>query len=539
MSSSIVIFNARVYLKRDEFAEAILIENGRIRLTGSNERVLALTPAGALRWDARGRTVLPGFIDTHIHLLGVGKALAGVPLYGAKSIADVKRLTREFMAERRPAPGTVIHGMGWNQDYFEDEPRLLTTADLDDISTEHPMLLDRVCGHVLTCNSRLLELAGVTRETPDPEGGTIGRNADGTPNGVFSENACALIRSRLPALPLPEMVRCLRSAMRRAAEMGITTAHTNDLRESTWRATLEAYEEVTAEEPLLRIYHQANFKTVEGYREFLGAGRRTGAGTPMHRFGPLKIILDGAIGARTALMREPYRDDPSTSGIASFSVEQIENLVAVAHVNGCSVAAHAIGDLAIERMLNAYERVTGKGMNPTRHGIVHAQITDRGLLERIRENDILTFVQPIFLHYDTKVVESRVGKDLASTSYAFGTMEKLGVHMSFGTDSPVEDLNPIDNIFCAVNRTDLSGSPAGGFHPEECVDVPAAVDASTIEGAYASFEEHVKGRLWPGYYADLVVLSEDIFTIPKEEIRRIRVDATMVDGRFVYERKDA
>ena len=381
-----------------------------------------------------------------------------------------------------------------------------------------------------------MRLAGITAETPDPEGGSIGRDAEGNPNGIFAENARKPIRALMAERSVDELVELIRIGMAHAAETGVTSVQTCDLRPGSWERTLEAYERVAAEGAPTRVYHQSHFHNPDDYRAFLAAGHVTGTGTPMHRFGPLKLFIDGSLGARTALMRKPYNDDPSTSGIATLTPEQIDELVGIAVENKCSVAVHAIGDLAVERMLDAYDKVTN-GSNPLRLGIVHVQITDRPLVERFTKNDILALVQPIFLHYDTRIVEDRVGKDLAATSYAFGTMRKLGIHMSFGTDSPIEDMNPIDNIYCAVTRRTLDGAPEGGWHPEECLTVEEAVDAYTLEGAYASFEENVKGRLLPGYYADLVVLSEDIFTMPVEELRRTKVDATMTAGRFVYQRE--
>ena len=234
-------------------------------------------------------------------------------------------------------------------------------------------------------------------------------------------------------------------------------------------------------------------------------------------------------------MSHPYADDPSTCGIATLTPDEIDTLVGMAVKNQCGVVVHAIGDAAIENVLNAYDKVC-EGSNPLRLGIIHVQITDRPLLERFTKNDILALVQPIFLHYDTAIVEDRVGKELAATSYAFKTLMDLGVHTSYGTDSPVEDMNPIDNIYCAVTRKNLRGEPAGGWHPEECVDIYSAIDAYTIESAYASFDEKVKGRLMKGYFADLVVLSDNIFTVDPDDILKIKVDATMVNGQFVYQR---
>lgn len=530
-----LIHNARIYVNRGVFAEALLEVDGVIRAVGTLAECEAAAPEGVTRRDAQSRTIVPGFIDSHQHLLNTGIALADIRLGDCRSIADVQETARRWIAENKPAPGTVIHGMRWNQDYFA-EGRLLTAADLDAISTEHPIIFDRACGHLLTCNTLAMEMAGVTRETVAPEGGTIERDADGNPNGVFTENARAMIRSLMASRSVAETVKLIRTGMAHAAETGVTSVHTCDLRGRDWETTLAAYEEVAANNPLTRVWHQSSFQEPEGYRRFLERGCVMGKGSPFNRFGPLKLFIDGSLGARTALMRCPYADDPSTTGVEVLSLAQIDELVGIANENGCGVVAHAIGDLAVERMLDAFDNhAKGDGTNLLRNGVIHVQITDRALVERFTKNDTLALVQPIFLHYDTQIVEDRVGAELAGTSYAFGTMARLGIHMSFGTDSPIEDMNPFENIYCAVTRKTLQGAPEGGFHPEECLDVEAAVDAYTLEGAYASFEENVKGRLLPGYYADLVILSDDIFTVPHDAIKSIRPVATMVDGRWVYD----
>ncbi|MDO5530970.1 amidohydrolase [Sutterella sp.] len=537
--SSTLITNAHIYVERGRFAEALLVRNGFIRAVGTEAEVRAAAPADAKVFDAGGRTIVPGFIDSHQHLHNTGVALSSVQLQHATSIADVKRITREFIERRRPAPGTLLHGMGWNQDYFTDEARMLTRADLDEITTDYPLVFERACGHMLTANSAALARAGVSEDITAPESGSIGRDASGRLDGIFTENARAPLLALLRSHTVEENVELIRTAMRHAAECGVTSVHTCDLRPGSWRNMLAAYNRVMDDRPLVRIYHQANFHDPLQYREFLAEGCVTGRGNGMHRFGPLKLFVDGSLGARTALMREPYHDDPTTSGIATLTPEKLHELVVMANGHNCSIVTHAIGDGAIERVLDAYDSVCTTGMNPLRLGIVHVQITDRPLVERFLKNRILALVQPIFLHYDTKIVEERVGAELAGTSYAFGTMKRLGIHMSFGTDSPIEDMNPIDNLYCAVNRRRLTGEPEGGFHPEECLDIYDAVDAYTTEGAFASFEENIKGRLRPGFYADLVVLSEDIFSIDPLELRRTKIDRTMMGGEFVFIREGA
>ncbi len=534
--SSLVIYNAKVYVEKEHFEEAVLVIDGIIKAVGSNEGILAAAPRDSQIYDAKGRTVVPGFNDSHMHMQSVGEILSNIQLLGADSIAEVQRRVREFIAARKPAEGAVIHGQGWNQDYFTDENRVLVKEDLDAISTEYPIILERACGHILTANSAALRMAQITGDTVPNEGGAIDLDENGEPTGVLRENACQQVLSIIPKPTVEDVKERLRLGMAHAVEKGVTSIQTMDMRPGKWRETWEAYEEIQSEDPVLRVYQQVHFLEPEGFKEFFSEGFRTGYGSSFNKIGPLKMFVDGSLGARTAFMRKPYEDDASTSGIPTMTQEVLDEMVRIATEHGCTSIVHAIGDGAIDMVLSAYEKVIKNGENPLRHGIVHCQITDMPMLERFVESDVLALVQPIFLHYDMTVVEDRVGKELSSTSYAFETLRKLGVHESFGTDSPVEGLDPIDNLYCAVTRKNLSGLPEGGFYPDECMSIYDAVDAYTYESAYASFEENVKGRIKPGYYADMVVLSEDIFTMPADDLRKTKVDATIVDGRFVYEK---
>ena len=534
--SALVIYNAKVYVERGHFEEAVLCEDGIIKAVGSNEGILAAAPRDAKHYDAKGRTVVPGFNDSHQHLQSVGEDLANIQLLGADSIAEVGRRVKAYIEKNKPAPGTVLHGQGWNQDYFTDEKRILNRQDLDAMAPGYPMILERACGHILTANTEALRLAGITGSTKPASGGAIDLDENGEPTGVLRENACSQVLCIIPKVTEEVMDERLRLAMAHAAECGVTSVQTMDMKTGKWREVWECYRRVQAKDPTVRVYQQVNFLEPEPFEEFLSEGFRTGVGDHFLKIGPLKMFVDGSLGARTALMRKPYNDDPSTCGIPTMTQEALDEMVRIATEHGCTSIVHAIGDGAIDRVLKAYEKVIKNGENPLRHGIVHCQITDMDMLKRFKDSDVLALVQPIFLHYDMTVLEDRVGKELASTSYAFNTLKQMGVHESFGTDSPVEDMNAINNLYCAVTRKNLKGSPEGGFYPDECMDIYDAVDAYTYESAYASFEENVKGRIKPGYYADMVVLGQDIFTIPADEIINTTVDATIVDGRFVYER---
>lgn len=526
-----LFINGKFYVEKDIFVEAVFVENGKIVEIGSNDKILGYKQGDTEVIDMQHRLVLPGFNDSHLHLSYVGRQLNEVKLHDVKSIQEVKQRLKAFIEKHQLEPGTYIHGMGWNQDYFEDEHRLLTRQDLDEVTTQHPVVLERTCAHILVANTMAIQQAGITKDSISVEGGAFDKDEQGELTGIFRENACSQVLSIAPKVTVQDLKKDLKSAMQYALKNGITSIQTCDMWEHNWQMMYQAYEELLHEEPMLRVYQQVNIQNIKAYESFLNAGYYTGYGNAIHKIGPLKLFIDGSLGGRTALLRQPYEDDPTTCGISTLTQQQLNDLVDLATTNKCQVAIHAIGDGAIERVLNSYQRLQD---NTLRHGIVHCQITDEALLKRFAEQDILAYVQPVFLHYDMQIVEQRVGKQLASTSYAFKTLLDYGVHVSLGTDAPVEDMNPIANIHCAVNRQNLQHEPKQGFYPNECLSVVEAIDAYTVGSAYSSFEEHCKGRIKPGYYADFAVLDKDIFNIQKDEILSIQIVGTIVNGRWVF-----
>ena len=557
--------NGKFYLSEGNFAQAVISENGVFTHVGTDNDIRALA-AGCEIIDMGGRTVLPGFNDSHLHLYNVGVMRSSLNMMDVTSIKDCITAGRDYIAKKGISPGRPVFGRGWNQDYFTDYRRPLNRHDLDEISTEHPIIATRACGHLATVNSPALKLAGITRDTPDVPGGEIRKDSSGEPTGVLTENALALLDSLIPTPTAQDMAATIKTAMEYATSHGITSVQTNDLRNENWRTMLEAYNLVYSRgEGSLRTYHQCCFTDIDGLHGFIAAGQKMGQGDDMHKIGPIKMFVDGSLGAHTAAMRSPYKDDPSTTGVYCMTEKQLSEMVKTANDAGFGCVIHAIGDGAIDMVLTAYEKITAGNSNKLRHGIIHCQITDLPLLERFRKTDVLALVQPIFLHYDMKVVESRVGKELAATSYAFNTMDKLGINTSYGTDAPIEDLNTMNNIHCAVNRQDLKGEPTGGYYrnrvvsksrmsgskipllpailkpqrqfrynSNECVSLSRAIDNYTIGSAYASFEENKKGRIAPGFLSDMCVLNKDIFSIDPSEIMSVRADMTILGGEVVY-----
>ena len=530
-------YHARVYTGQAECSEAFLVEDGFFTAVGTDKEILALAGPDADRFDMGGRFISPGFIDSHMHLLSYGQSLNAAQLSKhTESLAGMLRYLKEYAAAEPPREGRWLLGRGWNQDYFTDVSRMPDKADLDAISTDYPIMITRACGHCCVVNSRLLELAGITGASVSPEGGEIGME-DGQPDGRLYDNAIGLVSSLLPVPDKEELKKMIRLASRALGAYGITSVQSDDYslyRKIPFEVINDAYRELEeAGELTVRVYEQANFESLEELRRFLAAGNVTGKGSDLFRIGPLKMLGDGSLGSYTAHLSRPYADKPDTCGFSLFSKEQMNEMVRTAHEHGMQVAIHAIGDRCLDEVLDAVDlALQEKPREDHRHGIVHCQISRADQLKRIRDMGMHVYAQSIFLDYDNHIVESRVGKDLAATSYSWKTLMKGGVSVSNGSDCPVEPPDVMRGIECAVTRTSLDGT--GPYLPEEAFTVKEAIDSFTIRGAEASFEEGRKGRIAPGYFADFTVLEKDPFETEPRELNTVKVEACYLGGNCVY-----
>lgn len=539
----IVLYNGKIYLEREKFAEAVFIRDGIIQQVGTTVELLSQVSAGCEKLDCGGKTILPGFNDSHMHLVMFGEGLTQVPIAECTSIDEMIERCKVFIAENPEKAKISLYASGWNQDYFEkDEKRIPNRHDLDKISTEIPIILDRVCGHILATNTKAIEALGLGVSSSQWPGGTIEKEETGYPSGVFTENACNYVKKLVPETTMAEREKVLLEAMKFAVAHGITSVQSNDVGTAAGDTStyFQMFRNLFAEgRGILRYHHQVCFNQVEEFREYVEKGEFAKGDYPEESWltlGPLKLFKDGSLGARTALMSKDYCDAPGIKGEEWITNDAMELFCKIANEAGIQVVTHAIGDQAITDTIKCYQKFFRHGKNELRNGIVHCQITNREMLEDIAQKEILVFYQPIFLDYDMKILEERCGKELAATSYAFGTLEKLGGIISYGTDCPVESCNPFPNLYSAITRKDSKGQPIGGFYPEESVDIYTAIDAYTIGSAYAQFMEEKKGRIKEGYYADLVILDRDIFTIDPMEIPNIEVELTMVGGRIVYKK---
>lgn len=533
-----IIYNGKIFLTRGNFCEAIIIKDGRVFKTGSSADILEMAPVNAEKVDADGALVLPAFHDSHLHLMWLGRRAQGIECAGKKSIEEIISCGIKTIAQLNPAVGTYIQGSGVDPDRFsEGEKRDLCCEDLDKISTEYPLVFSRHCGHTIYCNSLALKIAGLSESAPDIEGGTIEKDKNGKPTGVLRENATALVKRKMPSPTIEEMKRQLHLAMKKAHSAGITACGSYDVNgpdfENIVKAYCEVYDELQQANSLgLRVSMQCGIslseETLDKHIKRYANGhlwQDTQRGTFL-KMQSIKLFADGTLGGQTAWLRQPYCDNPNTSGFPLMEQDKLEHIVRKSSETGMQVLIHAIGDAGIDATLCAFEKVTSPGKNPLRHGIIHCQITSPDLLERMARNKILALVQPGFLADDIHILENRVGKELARTSYAWESMSRLGVPLSFSTDAPVCDINPFFNIEWALTR--------GGFYPNEKVDIYTCVDAYTKEAAFSSFDEDFLGQIKPDAYADLVFLDKDIFTVPAQEMQKTKVLRTMCAGETVY-----
>lgn len=523
--------NACVYTGQMPLQQAFIVEDEKFAFVGSNDRVLAQSFDEKV--DLNGAFVCAGFNDSHMHLLNYGQTLSIAPL--AQHTSSLEDMIA-CLAQAKPGRGGWIRGRGWNQDYFSDVNRMPNRWDLDKVSLEYPVCATRACGHALVVNSKALELLGITAQTPQIDGGQIVME-NGQPNGVFFDNAMDLVYSSFPAPDKEDVKDMIRHACKALNAYGVTSSQSDDycvFQSLPWQTVNEAYRELEAAgEMTVRVYEQANFTKVDDLAAFVEADNRTGSGTEMFRIGPLKMLGDGALGARTAYLSRPYDDDPSTRGLSVFTPEAFDQLIGYANAHDMQVAVHCIGDACLDLVLSSIDKALAEHPREDhRHGIVHCQITRPDQLDRIARMKLNVYAQSIFLDYDIHIVEQRVGSELAQTSYSWKTLMNMGTTVSNGSDCPVELPFVLGGIQCAVTRCDLQG--CGPYLKQEAFTVQEALNSFTKAGAYASFEEKIKGQIKPGMLADFVVLGSNPFETDESAIKDIPVEQTFLGGKRVY-----
>lgn len=528
--------------KENPRAEAALVLGDYFAFVGSEKGAREfLDKRGLLaeEYNAGGASLLPGFNDAHLHFLHYVKAKKAANLFDEKSLAGViERMREAYESHDKNSPLWIV-GEGWNQDYFLDEKRFPLGRDLDAITEDYPIIIMRACFHIGVLNSKAMELVGLKKEDALKHPGYIDLDEDGQLTGVVREYVFDDIKAKIPAPSIEELVEDLLESQEDLWEQGITSVQSDDVKYvpgSDYGRFCELMRRAGEEKKLkLRYSLQALVDNLDDLEEFFDRGFGRDYGNRRFNISCIKVLTDGSLGARTAYLRKPYEDDGSTRGLAIYGDEELKSLAFKAQEKAMPLALHAIGDGAIDQCLNALEYA--KNLLPhhkPRHGIVHAQITDGKMISRFKELGVSVFAQPIFIHYDMHMVEARVGRELASTSYAWKSFKDLGVVLASSTDAPVEPFSTMPNIYSAVTRRDLSG--AGPFLADQALSMEEALESYTLSGAYMSGEENDKGMIKAGYLADFIILDRDILEVEEKEILEVKVAKTFFSGELVFER---
>jgi len=525
----IVNGNVRTMDAKRTVARSIAVLNGKIIAIGSDTETKGMIGPNTRVIDAKGKLVLPGFNDAHVHFLATGKQLSSIDLRDAKTPAEFVRRIKEFAAKQ--PKGRWILGGRWDHENWT--PNDLPTAAMIDAATpDNPVFVDRLDGHMALANSLAMKLAGVTASTKDVAGGLIVRDKTGNPTGIFKDAAEDYIQKAIPEPSLDEKLEHARAASQNAASFGITSvqdmggAEPPVFQESFRRGDLKT-----------RIY---GCTMMDGYKRWEDTGIRAAFGSDMLRFGCVKQYSDGSLGSTTAWFFEPYLDDPHTTGLARAAVTDgsMAKSILAADKAGLQVMTHAIGDRANGTILDLYENAEKtNGARDRRFRIEHAQHLRQEDIARFGKLKVVASMQPIHLPDDGRWAGKRIDEKRIKGTYAFRTLLDTGAVLAFGSDSPVAPMNVLYGIYAAVTRQTDDGKNPKGWIPEQKITVDEAVRAFTYGSAYGEFQESVKGTLEVGKLADLVIISDDIFSIDPVKIKDARVLTTIIDGRVVFEAK--
>jgi predicted amidohydrolase YtcJ len=525
---ALAILSARVFTGDPAHprAEAVGIENGKIVAVGSNDDVISALRGKVAQVQLPGRLVLPGLVDGHCHFLNYGLYLQRVDLRDLPSLAACRDRIRE--AVRRSSPGEWIVGRGWNHHYWSEqrEPR---RQDLDDIAPVNPVMMVRACGHSQWVNSQALSAAKITRDTPDPAGGQIDRDPrSGEPTGMLRELRY-LIEKVMPVPSLEARKQAALLAQKDALRLGVTGVHTCE-RLQQWEA-FEALDRAGALK--VRVYH---LLPPDDLDDAAACGIRPAHGSERLWAGHAKLYADGSLGAGTALLHEPYTDEPGNSGLVVLDLPRLQEKIELAYRRGFHVAIHAIGDRAVTHCLLAIAgaRTRTSHPGPKRDRIEHVQLYRPEDLALFRELGVVGSVQPRFVSTDWCVAEKRWGAERCQAGYAWRSLMNAGIPLLFGSDAPVEPLAPILGLQAAVTRQTPEGEPPNGWFPGQRLTLEESIAGFTTAPAWVSGREALSGSIRVGKWADLTVFAQDLFVVPASEWPSVPVEMTIVNGEVLY-----
>lgn len=510
-------------------AEAFAVKEGFITAVGTNEEIREAYPLAEEK-DLGGKDVMPGIIESHGHMLNLGRIEMRVDLQGVNDPQEVIQKLKERIAETNP--GEWIEGWGWDDGAWKEQMTAIS-HELSKVSSENPAWFAGLHGYNGWANAKALEMAGITKDTPDPEGGKIYKDPEsGEPTGILANAAQGMVTRLIPPLTVEQREKAFEIAGKELLKNGLTSVH--DARIAS--KDLDALRSLKAQKKLKVRYYVMLDCTDEALIEpYLQNGPEI---DPDHwlTIRCIKVFQDGSLGTRSALMLESYSDAPDVLGVSTTSQEEIERLTIRALQAGMQVATHAIGDRSNRITLDAYEAAIRAvpGAKDHRLRIEHAQVVALEDIPRFKELDIVTSMQPPHATSDMPWAEDRVGPERIKGAYAWRSFLDAGVHVPLNSDFPGETLNPFYGMYAAETRQTPDGKPEGGWYPEQCLTREEVLYAYTVESAYAGFEEQIKGQIAPGMLADFIVISDNILTISSKALLSLKVEQTYIGGQLVY-----
>ena len=525
------------------FRALTITDDGKVRNLIANPELVRL--AGITTTiDGGGRTLLPGLIDAHGHVMGLGQAALQLDLVGTSSVQDLQQRLRDF-AVSRPNDAWLL-GRGWNQELWT-EKRFPTAADLDAVASDRPVVLERVDGHAIVVNGAALKAAGVTKATKDPVGGKIERDGGGNPTGLLVDSASELVGKIIPAATDAQRDEMLAKAQEAMLSVGLTGAADMGTDLGGWQAMQRA-----GQAGKLNVRIMSYGSALEGAKAISPNGPTSWQFGDRLRMEGVKFYGDGALGSRGAWLKRPYADKPDTRGLRLLNDSELREQAGKAAAMGFQVATHAIGDAANAQIISVYEELNKSnrrdcpfGPGPAESGvqtvnldcrwrIEHVQVVDPADLPRLAKAGIIASMQPTHQTSDRLMAEKRLDPPRLEGAYAWATIAKSGARLAFGSDFPVESPNPFPGLAAAISRQDMNGQPPGGWRPEERVTFARALDGFTRSAAFAGFAEDRIGSLEPGKWADFIIVDRDPTRVGAQALARTQVLETWVAGKKVF-----
>ncbi|MDH5630417.1 MAG: amidohydrolase [Gammaproteobacteria bacterium] len=507
-------------------ASAIAISGNKIIAVGSDEEIKKYVNNDTHQLDLKGKRVTPGFIDNHTHFSSVSGLINAVQLRDASSKKQFIQRIGDF-AKTMPKGRWMLDGIWDHQAWGGELPK---AEWIDSVTPDNPVYLWRTDGHMAIANSAAMKLAGVDKNTPDVAGGMIVRDEKGNPTGIFKDAAMELITKAIPPLTIDEQADAFKGGIRHALAFGVTQIHNM----GTWK-DLMAFQQLHDRSQLyMRVYSFVPLQTHSKLKNYVA---KNGRGDDMHRWGALKAMVDGSLGSSTAWFYESYTDNTDNFGFPIHELKQFKQWIKQADLNGLHVTIHAIGDKANDWLLDIFEAINKNNPDNSqrRWRIEHAQHLSLSAIKRMQSLSVIPSMQPFHAIDDGRWAEKKIGSERIKTTYAFKSLLDNNALLTFGSDAPVAPMNVMEGIYAAVTRQTIDGANPDGWVPAEKISIEQALKAYTANNAYAGFQEDRLGQLKVGFLADLVVLEQDIFTIPANQIKDVKIHMTMVDGKVVYQ----